>query len=206
MAAYQTGGVVRVEHCTAVLIGWDSATPSHPPHLDSYYEGALAFGLVSLCNPHIQHLLINFFLCLWVIFALLDPDLDPNYKSGSRYGSRDPFESGSRSTTLGLTHGRAYQTGGVVRVEHCMGGMGYSSKDPTGSGSNPDPDPKRWVFNPWQLTRRAGWWGWSTAWAGWASSRSSAGWESLSADRPCPRTPCQPTSCPCTVLTISYTL
>jgi hypothetical protein len=37
---------------------------------------------------------INFFLVLCVIFALLDPALDPN--SGS--GSRDPIESGS--TTL----------------------------------------------------------------------------------------------------------
>jgi hypothetical protein len=29
---------------------------------------------------------INFFLCLWVIFALLDPD--PDCKSGSGYGSK----------------------------------------------------------------------------------------------------------------------
>ncbi len=34
---------------------------------------------------------INFFLCMWVIFALLDPDCEP----GSGYGSRDPIESGS---------------------------------------------------------------------------------------------------------------
>jgi hypothetical protein len=70
-----------------------------------------------------------------------------------------------------------------------------------GTPLNPDPIRIRihiTVFYPWQFTRRAGWWGWSTAWAGWAFSRSSAGWGSLSADRPCPRTPCQPTSCPCT--------
>ncbi len=36
----------------------------------------------------------NFFLCLWVIFALLDPDCE------SGYGSRDPIESGSGSTAL----------------------------------------------------------------------------------------------------------
>ncbi len=32
------------------------------------------------------------FLCLWVIFALLEPD--PNCDSGTGYGSRDPIESG----------------------------------------------------------------------------------------------------------------
>ncbi len=26
-----------------------------------------------------------------------------------------------------------------------MGGMGYRFKDPTGSGSNPDPDPQQWL-------------------------------------------------------------
>jgi hypothetical protein len=36
-----------------------------------------------------KNLKINFFICLWVIFALLDPD----YESGS--GSRGPIESGS---------------------------------------------------------------------------------------------------------------
>ncbi len=41
-----------------------------------------------MCN-----LLGNFFLCLWVIFALLDPD--PDCESGFGYGSRDPIESGS---------------------------------------------------------------------------------------------------------------
>jgi hypothetical protein len=41
--------------------------------------------------------IINFFLCLWVIFALLDPVLDPDCKSG--YGSRDPIESGSNPDT-----------------------------------------------------------------------------------------------------------
>ncbi len=38
---------------------------------------------------------INFFLCLWVIFALLDPDPDPDCESGFGYGSRNPIESGS---------------------------------------------------------------------------------------------------------------
>jgi hypothetical protein len=41
---------------------------------------------------------INFFLCLWVIVALLDPDSD--CETGSGYGSRDPVESGSGSTAL----------------------------------------------------------------------------------------------------------
>jgi hypothetical protein len=36
---------------------------------------------------------INFFLYLWVIFALLDPD--PDCESGSGYASKDPIESGS---------------------------------------------------------------------------------------------------------------
>ncbi len=36
---------------------------------------------------------INFFLCLRVIFAPLDPD--PDCESESAYGSRDPIESGS---------------------------------------------------------------------------------------------------------------
>jgi hypothetical protein len=53
---------------------------------------------------------INFFLRLWVIFALLEPD--PDCESGSGYGSRDPIESGSYS----------------------------DPNDPTKSGSYPDPD------------------------------------------------------------------
>jgi hypothetical protein len=45
-------------------------------------------------HPAIQKMkFINFFLCLWVIFALLGPD--PDCESGSGYGSRDPIESGS---------------------------------------------------------------------------------------------------------------
>jgi hypothetical protein len=39
----------------------------------------------------------NFFLLLWVIFALLDPDPD------SESGSTDPIESGSESATLHRT-------------------------------------------------------------------------------------------------------
>jgi hypothetical protein len=49
---------------------------------------------LQLPKENIQHLkkikFINFFLFLWVIFAILDPDPD----CGS--GSRDPIESGSR--------------------------------------------------------------------------------------------------------------
>jgi hypothetical protein len=46
-------------------------------------------------HPGLQKMkFFNFFLCLWVIFALLDPDSD--WESG--YGSRDPIESGSEST------------------------------------------------------------------------------------------------------------
>jgi hypothetical protein len=37
----------------------------------------------------------NFFLLLWVIFALLDPDPDSEYGSGS--GSTDPIEYGSNT-------------------------------------------------------------------------------------------------------------
>ena len=36
---------------------------------------------------------LNFFLLLWVIFALLDPDQDSEYGSGST----DPIEYGSNS-------------------------------------------------------------------------------------------------------------
>jgi hypothetical protein len=40
-------------------------------------------------NPPLQKMrFINLFLCLWVIFALLDPD--PDCESGFGYGSRDP--------------------------------------------------------------------------------------------------------------------
>ncbi len=43
-------------------------------------------------HPALQKInCINFFLCLWVIFALLDPDRE----SGSGYGSKDRIESGS---------------------------------------------------------------------------------------------------------------
>ncbi len=42
---------------------------------------------------------INFFLCLWVIFALLD-------RSG--YGSRDPIESGSGFGSTGSQHWSSY--------------------------------------------------------------------------------------------------
>jgi hypothetical protein len=47
-------------------------------------------------HPALQKLkFINFFLFLWVIFALLDPD--PDCESGPGYGSRDPTESGIQS-------------------------------------------------------------------------------------------------------------
>ena len=36
--------------------------------------------------------ILDFFLFLWVIFALLDPD--PDSESGSRYGSSDLIEFG----------------------------------------------------------------------------------------------------------------
>jgi hypothetical protein len=39
-------------------------------------------------HPALQKIkFVNFYLCLWVIFALLDPDCE----SGSGYGSRDPL-------------------------------------------------------------------------------------------------------------------
>jgi hypothetical protein len=52
-------------------------------------------------HPALQKMkLINFFLFLWVIFALMD--LDTGCESGSKYRSRDPIESGS--TTLLSIH------------------------------------------------------------------------------------------------------
>jgi hypothetical protein len=45
-------------------------------------------------HPALQNMkFLKFFLLLWVIFGLLNPDLDPEY--GSR--SIDPIESGSNS-------------------------------------------------------------------------------------------------------------
>jgi hypothetical protein len=76
-----------------------------------------------------------------------DTDPDPDTDPGAPLNP-DPIRI--RIHYIGFNPRQPYQTGGVVRVEHCMGGMGYRSKDPTGSGSNPDPDPQRWVFNPWQ--------------------------------------------------------
>jgi hypothetical protein len=43
-------------------------------------------------HPALQEMrFIDFFLCLWIIFALLNLDLDCE----SGYGSREPIESGS---------------------------------------------------------------------------------------------------------------
>jgi hypothetical protein len=44
---------------------------------------------------------LDFFLLLWIIFALLDPDTstDPNPESG--YGSTDLIESGSETLPIG---------------------------------------------------------------------------------------------------------
>jgi hypothetical protein len=47
-------------------------------------------------HPALQNIkFLNFFLFLWVIFALLDPD--PDFESGSVYGFEDLIESGSGS-------------------------------------------------------------------------------------------------------------
>ncbi len=48
-------------HCTAVLIGWDPATPPPPPALDSYYEGAIGQQrqTTPLCNPLIKTFTVN---------------------------------------------------------------------------------------------------------------------------------------------------
>jgi hypothetical protein len=43
---------------------------------------------------------LKFVLLLWVIFALLDPDTNPDSESGSIYGSTGLIESGSESETL----------------------------------------------------------------------------------------------------------
>ncbi len=52
-------------------------------------------------RENIQHFkkrnLLIFFMFLWVIFALLDPD--PDCEFGSWYGSRDTIESGSNPDT-----------------------------------------------------------------------------------------------------------
>jgi hypothetical protein len=56
---------------------------------------------------------ITFFLCLWVIFARLDPDLDCEYGSGSR----DPVESGCRALlTPVLTYRTAYNKSPTERM------------------------------------------------------------------------------------------
>jgi hypothetical protein len=47
-------------------------------------------------HPTLQNM--NFFILLWVIFALLDPDPDPYSNYGS--GSNGPIEYGSGSETL----------------------------------------------------------------------------------------------------------
>jgi hypothetical protein len=45
-------------------------------------------------HPELQKMkVINFLLCLWVIFALLDPD--PIANPDTDTGNRDPIESGS---------------------------------------------------------------------------------------------------------------
>ncbi len=63
---------------------------------------------LQLSKEAIQHFktwtFTNFFLLLWVIFALLDPDPDSEYGSGStdpiEYGSNTDPDPGSGSTTL----------------------------------------------------------------------------------------------------------
>jgi len=55
-------------------------------------------------HPALQKIkLISFFLCLWVILALPDPDSD--WKTESGYGFRDPIESRSGSTALTIEEG-----------------------------------------------------------------------------------------------------
>jgi hypothetical protein len=49
------------------------------------YKRSLQFS-----KENIQHFKINFFLLLWVIFALVDPEPNSEYESGST----DPTESG----------------------------------------------------------------------------------------------------------------
>jgi hypothetical protein len=55
---------------------------------------------LQLSKEAIQHFktwtLTNFFLLLWVIFALLDPDPDPDSEYGTGSGSTDPIEYGSK--------------------------------------------------------------------------------------------------------------
>jgi hypothetical protein len=51
-------------------------------------------------HPELQNMkFLNFFLLLRIIFALLDPDTDPNPES--RYGSTDLIESGSETLPIG---------------------------------------------------------------------------------------------------------
>jgi hypothetical protein len=46
-------------------------------------------------HPTLQNM--DFFLLLWVIFALLDPDPDPYSNYGSGSGSNGPIEYGSNT-------------------------------------------------------------------------------------------------------------
>ncbi len=64
---------------------------------------------------------INSVLCLWIIFALLDPD--PSRESGRGYGSRDPIESGFNSDR---------------DPQHCFFRSRASNHEESGQGSGSD--------------------------------------------------------------------
>jgi hypothetical protein len=57
---------------------------------------------------------LNFFLLLWVIFALLDPDPDSEYISES--GFTDPIESGSATPKKGIRNGSNEGTGTAMPI------------------------------------------------------------------------------------------
>ncbi len=66
--------------CPAILIGWDPAIPSLPPHLDSYYEGAISQQrqTISLCNPLKPNLKRSDSVAGWddeVVVAGLEPEV-----------------------------------------------------------------------------------------------------------------------------------
>jgi hypothetical protein len=69
-------------------------------------------------NPALLNMKLIPFLTLCVIFALLDPDLDPDPQSGS--GSRDPLESGrirntdSRTNRSWRENIKITKTGGLI--------------------------------------------------------------------------------------------
>jgi hypothetical protein len=103
---YRVTGTSVSAECSWLLIDCDcepvhsffSSRCGSADNFFSFFDQKLQFTGEALKKEHPalkKMKFINFFLCLWVIFALRDPD--PDRESGSGYGSRsrDPIESGS---------------------------------------------------------------------------------------------------------------